>query len=171
MVIIDELNCFLKDLDGIEWFSKISSPLKETKHIQINDTQEAVKYWKSFEFKEAGDYAWESFRMTIVENSNLHKIWEDYYEKLRVSQIKKLEQSSKAKSLIITVGDSLEDFCSELPIIGAVGELIAKHTGIFEGSFFSDQMYYYKKGHWVCGWNGTVIDELDHYPESDFFVI
>lgn len=155
---------------SINWFASAGEPTAiDLNCTRVQEFPEAQRRWNEPNFSEARNIAWEAFRGEICRRDKLQDEWIAEFEILNRLVRESVDRSKKAKSFIALTGCSLEDFCRDLPFVGAAGEFLIKDK-FPEYAFFSSQLKYYFDGHWVCGWKGELRNDSFQYPAIQFYV-
>jgi hypothetical protein len=155
---------------SIEWFAEVGkTPPYDPQINRAKDFNEGVQHWNNPNFTEARSIAWEAFRGEIFKDERLKKEWVNEFKTINQLVHDSVNGSHKAKSFIACMNISVDDFCRDLPFVGAAGELLIKQK-FPNYIFFTSQLNYYLSGHWVCGWNGGLIGNHLEYPRPDFVV-
>jgi hypothetical protein len=157
-------------LRSIEWFAEAGNhSLGDAQVTRAKDFNEGVKHWNNPNFAEARSIAWEAFRVEIFKDEHLKKEWVNVFNTINQLVHDSVNGSGKAKSFIACTNISIDDFCRDLPFVGAAGELLIKQN-FPNYIFFTSQLKHYLSGHWVCGWKGGLIGTHFEYPRPDFVV-
>ena len=154
-------------IENLNWFASIGKPFISEDVRTASELDQAVTYWLDRNFDDACSVAWEAFRSIVVQDNALYNIWEKYFPKINDKVKTSISNSAEAKRVLKSTGQSLEEFCSQLPFLGAAGEILIADKKK-EWTFYNDQLRYYKEGHWVCGWYGVLSNEEFIYPASTF---
>jgi hypothetical protein len=153
-----------------EWFSAAGSFLEtDASVMRVTDFKDALKQWNDPKFADARAVAWEALRSELCKDENLKEKWVEEFQTLNHLVRDSIRQSRKAQSFIACTEHSIDDFCRDLPFVGAAGEFLIINR--FPGyTFFTAQLKYYFSGHWVCGWHGELRDDCFEYPAEKFNV-
>lgn len=156
-------------ITSTNWFASAGKFITtDSFSMRVQEFSEALRRWNDQRFSEARAVAWEAFRGKLCRDEKLKKEWTAEFELLNRLVRESIDRSAKAKSFIACTECSVDDFCRDLPFVGAAGEFLIKNR-FPECIFFSSQLKYYFDGHWVCGWKGELRDDCFHYPEIQFY--
>ncbi len=170
MVAESKITEILNSIAKIKWFRNIGKPLRNSNNLVIApDKKQAIAYWLSFELEEASSVAWEAFRYELVQNDNLYLVWEKKFEACVSLLHKSIKKSEIAQDLMSLSKQTVEEFCSKLPFLGAIGELLVSDIKP-EYNFHLSQISFYQQGHWICGWKGELHNDRFVYPGKQFVI-
>ena len=164
-----EINKLFNTIKNIKWFENIGQPINDKNITTVLNINQAKKYWTSNDFEEANSIAWEAFRQIIVKDDILLNIWKKKFNECKKILEVSLTKSSAAKEIMNLVNEDVKKFSSKLPFLGAIGEILTSNISS-NYNFYSFQIPFYVKGHWVCGWKGKLYKNKFVYPKKQFLV-
>jgi hypothetical protein len=157
-------------ISSIEWFSDVGENFcEQTLDLQISDFNKAINFWAAPNFNAARSIAWESFRGQVLKYESLRQRWIFEFERVNNLVRSSINRSERALSFIDCSGQTVDDFCRDLPFVGAVGELLIE-SQFPQYKFFTSQIDYYSRGRWVCGWSGELMLHHFEYPQGRFYI-
>jgi len=150
-------------------FSNIGNPIDLPQNIKfIKNIKIAANKWKDPQLIEANNVAWESFESKLIHDEDLKIVWEKAFYNIKPKILEFVGNSKNINIILENCNQTLDEFCLQLPFLGAFGETIASSANKdFNGNFFRSQIPYYMNGHWICGWEGKITD----YPKQNFYII
>jgi hypothetical protein len=152
-----------------QWFVEAGNSFEADSSItRVVDFTEALQHWDDPRFADARAVAWEAFRGELCKDEKLQKEWSMEFQIVNQLVRDSVSGSQKGKSFVACTEISIDDFCRDLPFVGAAGEILIRNR--FPGyAFFTSQLKYYFSGHWVCGWHGELREDCFHYPAIQFY--
>lgn len=170
MAAINTISDLYAALDAGEWFHSLGKPIDSDISCKVvGNLGNACTLWKADFFTEARSVAWEAFRQELVKDSALKERWIREFKICNEKVLSSFGKSSRASDLVKSSGQNLVTFCQSLPFVGAVGELLVAEIKP-EYTFNLQQLSYFAKGHWVCGWEGQLFEDEFIYPSGTFVV-
>src|ERR1700736_230171 len=150
----------LDKLEKAAWFSRVG--VRDTEAaIVLSSWQEAVAHCGSLEWENLCLEAQNQYCERLVERSRERfEKWNDLVDEVKRTTIpfvrRKIEPVVRENSLPNVFEDMVQ-----WDIMGVCME--AEYADVYPPGFYGSQAYWYVKGHFPCGWQGT-------FPEGVLFI-
>lgn len=145
----------LETLDNAEWFTRVGVQ-DTTAAVVLSSWQDAIKHCSSVAWENLGLEAANQYRETLLERSrDRFNQWNDLVKQLKPESEKlvrrKIETVVRQHNLPKVFEDNVQwdilHVCME-----------AEYADIYQPGYYASQAYWYIKGHFPCGWEGTFPD-------------